>query len=122
MFKKLIKTIVEPFPFAAKFFRDLRDLSDRQQPPEITPWGFLLCGDSQMAGGEFEPIETQLVRDFLKDVDVFVNVFFSDQIADELPEYATSISYSGWFGWFDACCSVRNRGGINDFLGGVHAA
>ena len=74
MFKKLIKTIVEPFPFAAKFFRDLRDLSDRQQPPEITPWGFLLCGDSQMAGGEFEPIETQLVRDFLKDVDVFVNV------------------------------------------------
>ena len=74
MLKKLIKSIVEPFPYAAKFLRDLRDLLDRRQPPETTPWGFKLCGDTQMASGKFEPIETDLVRDLLKDADVFVNV------------------------------------------------
>ena len=74
MIKKFIKSIVEPYPYVAKLMRDLRDLLDRQQPPEVTPWEFKLCGDSQMASGRFEPIETKLVRDLLKDVEVFVNV------------------------------------------------
>jgi FkbM family methyltransferase len=74
MLIKLIKLIVEPFPYVAKLLRDLRDLLDRQQPPETTPWGFKLCGHAQMASGKFEPIETKLVRNLLKDADVFVNV------------------------------------------------
>jgi len=74
MLKKFIKSIAEPFPSLTKFFRDFRDLLDRQQPLGVTPWGFKLCGDAQMASGKFEPIETEIVRDLLKGSDVFVNV------------------------------------------------
>lgn len=42
--------------------------------PVATPWGFKLAGNDGMALGSFEPIETALVRDLLKEVDVFVNV------------------------------------------------
>lgn len=42
--------------------------------PVATPWGFKLAGNDGMALGSFEPIETTLVRDLRKEVDVFVNV------------------------------------------------
>jgi FkbM family methyltransferase len=42
--------------------------------PLITPWGFKLCGNSAMAEGTFEPVETEVVTRILQDVDVLVNV------------------------------------------------
>lgn len=72
--KFLLRSIVEWFPSFALFLRTLRDQMDQRQPPKITPWGFTLAGHEGMAGGEFEPQETRLVRDLLGEVDLLVNV------------------------------------------------
>ncbi len=42
--------------------------------PQVTPWGFRLAGNPDMASGAFEPRETELVRGLLRDVDILVNV------------------------------------------------
>jgi FkbM family methyltransferase len=44
------------------------------EEPNQTPWGFKLAGNAAMAQGTFEPTETELVRNILKDVDILVNV------------------------------------------------
>jgi FkbM family methyltransferase len=44
------------------------------EEPIATPWGFKLAGNTVMAQGTFEPTETKLVRNILKDVEVLVNV------------------------------------------------
>ena len=62
MLKKFVKSIVEISPSLAKFFWGLRDLSDSLKTPEGMRRGFELCGDSQIASGKFESIETELVR------------------------------------------------------------
>lgn len=54
--------------------RRVRDQLDFMQEPRATPWGFRLAGNTAMAKGTFEPIETELARKILKDVDVLVNV------------------------------------------------
>lgn len=74
MLKKLIKSIVERFPMVAIGYRNLRDQIDRRQPSIESPWGFTLAGHEDMAKGRFEPEETELIRDLLKEVDVLVNV------------------------------------------------
>jgi FkbM family methyltransferase len=40
----------------------------------ITPWGFTLAGNSEMASGNFETEQTLLVRKLLEEVDIFVNI------------------------------------------------
>jgi len=74
MIKELIKPMIERFPKVAQYYRTIRDGSDRNQPFVETPWGFLFSGHESMARGEFEPEETQLVRELMNEVDVLVNV------------------------------------------------
>ena len=72
--KKLIKSMVENFPRVAMFYRNARDFMDQNAPQKKTPWGFTFSGHDAMADGSFEPLETNLVRKILSDVDVLVNV------------------------------------------------
>ena len=74
MIKQTLKSVVERFPQAAQFYRNSRDLLDRNTPAMKTPWGFTLAGHPAMAAGSFEPEETRLVRELLQEVDVLVNV------------------------------------------------
>jgi hypothetical protein len=72
--KSLLKPLVERFPAISQFYRNSRDLLDRNQASLPTPCGFTLAGSPQMAAGTFEPEETQLVRQLLGEVDLLVNV------------------------------------------------
>ena len=74
MIKKSLKGVLERFPRSAMFYRNIRDLFDRDSPAIQTPWSFKLAGHPAMAAGNFEPQETRLVRELLSDVDVLVNV------------------------------------------------
>lgn len=74
MIKQGLKRVVERFPRAAQFYRNSRDLLERNAPAIKTPWGFTLAGHHAMAAGTFEPEETRLLRELLGEVDVLVNV------------------------------------------------
>jgi FkbM family methyltransferase len=69
-----LKPLVERLPRVAAFYRSVRDALDFADTPVPTPWGFRLAGNIEMAQGHFEPVETELVRNLLPNVDVFVNV------------------------------------------------
>lgn len=70
----LAKPIVKKFPLVATMYRNTRDRLDVRDELKQTPWGFKLAGNTLMASGNFEPTETELVRNILKDIDVLVNV------------------------------------------------
>lgn len=70
----LAKPFVSRFPRVAALYRGVRDQLDSMEEPQPTPWGFKLAGNSAMAKGTFEPIETEIVRKLINEVDVFVNV------------------------------------------------
>ena len=72
--KTLFKSLIERFPQLAQFYRNSRDQMDRNQPTQMTPWGFRFAGDAAMASGKFEPEETRLVRGLMQEVDILVNV------------------------------------------------
>lgn len=77
LFKKLfllLKPFVNRFPKLAAIYRAVRDQLESMDEPKVTPWGFKLAGNLSMAEGAFEPIETELVRNLLPEVDVLVNV------------------------------------------------
>ncbi len=74
MIKNLFKKVLDRFPKIAQLYRSNRDLLDRNQPSLITPWGFTLAGNSEMASGTFESEQTLLVRKLLEEVDIFVNI------------------------------------------------
>ncbi len=74
MIKKTLKNLVERFPTLAQFYRNTRDLLDRNQLALKTPWGFTLAGRPAMAEGTFEPEETHLVRELLQEVDILINI------------------------------------------------
>ncbi|MFN4351157.1 MAG: FkbM family methyltransferase [Hylemonella sp.] len=74
MIKRILRSVLEPFPAVTSLLRGLRDQLDQRDPPQTTPWGFSLAGNKGMAAGKFEPEETRLVRELLKEVDVLVNV------------------------------------------------
>lgn len=69
-----VKPLVSRFPRVAAMYRGVRDQLDGMEEPQPTPWGFKLAGNAAMAQGTFEPVETELVRKLLKEVDVLVNV------------------------------------------------
>lgn len=69
-----LKPLVERHPPLATAYRAFRDQTDYMQPPIQSPWGFKLGGNEAMARGEFEPTETEIVRDLLRDIDVLVNI------------------------------------------------
>jgi len=70
----LARPLVDRFPGIASVYRSVRDQLDSKERPTETPWGFKLAGHAAMAQGIFEPQETEIVRNILKDVDVLVNV------------------------------------------------
>jgi len=70
----LVRPLVDRFPRIATMYRSVRDQLDSMEEPNQTPWGFKLAGNAAMAQGTFEPTETELVRNILKDVDILVNV------------------------------------------------
>lgn len=70
----LAKPLVSRFPRLAAMYRGMRDQMDSMEAPKPTPWGFRLAGNEAMARGDFEPIETELVRRLLREVDILVNV------------------------------------------------
>lgn len=70
----VVKPFEHHFPRIAAIYRSLRNQLDSMQEPIPTSWGFKLAGNKAMAKGTFEPIETELVRSLLKDVDILVNV------------------------------------------------
>ena len=55
-------------------YRNTRDLLDQRRPSLTTQWGFSFAGHDAMAAGNFEPVETAIVRRLLADVNVLVNV------------------------------------------------
>jgi FkbM family methyltransferase len=66
-------------PLAVLFSRETRrtlGLLDerRRRRPITTDWGFQFIGPEFLTSGRFEPEETHLVRELLKDVDILVNV------------------------------------------------
>lgn len=69
-----LKPYVERQPRLAIFYRTLRDHLIWNEVPKKTPWDFILVGSDIMASGQFEPIETKIIRKLLNDVDLFVNV------------------------------------------------
>jgi FkbM family methyltransferase len=69
-----LKPIVERYPRFAEAYRTFRDQAEYMRPAIQSPWGFKLGGNEAMARGEFEPTETELVRELLCDVDVLVNI------------------------------------------------
>ncbi len=74
MIKNIFKKVLDRLPKVAQLYRNSRDFLDRNQPPLITPWGFILAGHSEMAAGTFEPEETRMVRKILEEIDIFVNI------------------------------------------------
>ena len=70
----LFRPLVDRFPRIANLYRTVRNQIAIMEEPIVTLWGFKLAGNSNMAKGVFEPLETKIVRKFLDDVDVLVNV------------------------------------------------
>ncbi|MBU4488096.1 MAG: hypothetical protein KKI13_03405 [Candidatus Omnitrophica bacterium] len=52
----------------------MRDQLHVMEEPVVTPWGFKFAGNIAMAQGTFEPMEAELVRNILKDIDVMVDI------------------------------------------------
>ena len=72
--KKILKNIVYRLPNLPIFYHEARDYFISMKEPVITPWGFKLAGNESMSNGTFEPLETDLVRNILGDIDILVNV------------------------------------------------
>jgi FkbM family methyltransferase len=71
---KLIKPCVEKVPFIAVAYRQFRDGKDLYKQPKMTSLGFKFNGNEAMEKGEFEPIETKLVKNIFSKVDLVVNI------------------------------------------------
>ena len=69
-----IRPFIERFPKIATMYRNFRDQMDYMDEPDLTPWGFKLAGNKLMSKGIFEPEETKLVSELLRDSDILVNV------------------------------------------------
>lgn len=74
MIRKFARKTLEYFPVTAQFLRNSRDLLDQRAPTRMTAWGFTLSGHEAMISGNFEPEETEIIRNLLQEVDVLVNI------------------------------------------------
>lgn len=68
------KPLIERFPKLAMMYRYVRDIWLVSEEPQKTPMGFKLIGNKSMQSGQFEPEETQIVKQILPSVDIVVNV------------------------------------------------
>ncbi len=70
-----LKSLVERYPALAFAYRTIRDeWTIHSWRPQSTPYGFRLIGNREMVEGSFEPEETALIRDYLREAEVFVDV------------------------------------------------
>jgi len=73
MLKNMIKRLLAHSKVLS-IYRLVRDYLKRHAEPIETKWGFSFSGNLEMASGNYEPNETQLIRSLLSDVDVFINI------------------------------------------------
>lgn len=73
-FKSIVKNVLFRSQFVASNYRDWRDKRAWNRPPSQTSLGFLFNGNRLMESGKFEPVETELIKQLLKKVDVVINV------------------------------------------------
>lgn len=70
-----VRTAIERNPAVAVSYRTIRDeLAWRKQEAVETPFNFRFVGDASMQSGTFEPEETELMRNYLSNADVFVDI------------------------------------------------
>jgi FkbM family methyltransferase len=70
----LLRTTVEGFPRLATGYRALRDSQLRFAKLKVSPYGFLFAGNKEMEEGKFEKEEVEVVKQYLLDADLFINV------------------------------------------------
>ena len=70
----ILKPIITRFPQLAMSYRKARDRWMINEDPQETPMGFKFIGSKMMQNGEFEPEETQIVKDIVSTVDIVVNI------------------------------------------------
>ena len=70
----IIKSIVYRFPKLALAYQAMRDSSRLENEPQETPLGFKFSGNKQMVEGRFEVLETEIVREQLKNSDILINI------------------------------------------------
>ena len=116
--------------------RRVRDQLDFMEEPKATHWGFNLAGNAAMAQGTFEPIETELVRKMLREVDILVNVGANvgyycchalsmgkpviafEPIARNLHYLCKNVKSNGWSGVEVFPIALSNNVGILEIYGG----
>jgi FkbM family methyltransferase len=77
MLKRLARSVrpmVERNPRLAMAYRHYRDMEHFARSPVQTPFGFKFVGHPAMEAGTFEPDEVRVVKQLLRDADVFINV------------------------------------------------
>lgn len=137
--KKLIsylRPLVDRFPQIASFYRAVRNQISFMGEPILTSWGFKLAGNSSMAQGLFEPLETSVARKILDDVDVLVNVGANigyycchalskgksvvafEPIQQNLRYLCTNIKINNWSDVEIFPMALYNKIGILDIYGG----
>ncbi len=70
----ILKPIIEKYPKLSLIYRNIRDQLDTYKASVTTPWGFKFSGNDEMAKGNFEPIQTEIVRRMLPNIDIFINI------------------------------------------------
>ena len=71
---KIITKLIYKFPNLSMWYRFLRDYLNRHKKPTLTKYGFYFTGNKQMEIGDFELEETKLIRELLKNSDIFINI------------------------------------------------
>lgn len=66
--------LMNRFPHGLMYYRHLRDGYYVFTEPTMTPLGFRLAGDARMESGQYEPTEVEILRRFLPDADIFINI------------------------------------------------
>lgn len=75
VFSKLKAAVENCCPFAVRLYRIIRDeIRYQRLMPAVTPDGFKFIGDEAMQTGSFEPEEMTIIRRFLEDADILVDV------------------------------------------------
>ncbi len=69
-----VRPLVERSPRLAMAYRHYRDMGHFTRSPVQTPFGFKFIGHPAMEAGTFEPDEVRVVKQLLRDADVFINV------------------------------------------------
>lgn len=73
-FIKLLKPLIEKFPGLALMYRMYRDAEEVMRPARKLSLGFSFAGNDLIEAEQFEPVETALVQELLKEVEVVVNI------------------------------------------------